>query len=1288
MDSSGITKLQTELNRLKASINSPKNQNLMKSMGLGDSEIASATAKINHLQTALTKAFNPALGKLDLTKLNASLQQEHLQLQNIVQDWAKMGTQGQRAMSSLAQSLLAVNRDSITLNSTLSKIATTMGNTVRWGITAAIWQSIMGSVSSAVSYMKQLDESLTQIQMVTNNTSEDMRNLANYANEAAQSLATTTVNYTNAIKVFTQEGFSLGESKIQAELAVTLANASEQDTATTADQITAYRNAFGLSIEEMTQSLDKIANLANHTAANVGELMTAAQRSASVAASVGASEEQFIASIATIQSITRQSAEEIGNGLKTIYQRFADIKVSGKTEDGVDYGEYATALKRVGVDVLDATGEFKGMEQIFSELQEVWGTLSETMKVAVGEKVAGKFQYNRFAALMNNPDYYNKAYSATQGAEGTMETMQEEYTQSIEGRLNSLRAASEGIVTAIFNQDDFEPAIEGLTKVANFIETIVDAADGASGVFGMLAAVLARTFSPQIANNLQNMVSNIQAMSMAAKSQSVQAQVFNQFGFIPNMSGASPTANFAVQASSTFQYVSEQSKQAALKTAEQLNVAEQEYLTLIDKESGILQQIVAEFNNKISRVIAERQEAKELLKAKEDELNAERAHLRELKSGTPEYSKQVALVRELEKEYQQSYLQTKKESKEKGEVVGKIQQAKQMADKFNAAIQNGSMVTAQEAENFRKLVNELKVGQALSQDLLREFTLINEEIQKKVLLEQQSAAQLQKMNMESIMMGVTSALGGIMSIYFGITMLTDTFRTLSDESATAEEKLNAVFMGGLMGITMLVPGLAQIPKVIGSIRAGVLGLATARIADAAAAKIEEDANYKEASAEVKAAAAKELSIAKTIEEIAVRSPFLAILLASITGINAETVATQKNAIMNDIKNAGLAKQIALRLALFAVEHPFIALGVALAGAATLVAIAVSKENSELNKANKAYQEQREILSELRSDYSDLQTSIEQVNDSIAAIQENETLLEDMARGTQEWSDKVQELNRQIMELIAQYPELAAFLTTENGVMSIDFDSEGYKAWQQQQEDMLETARTATLIQSSDTLRVDNERQIAEFNSRTYRDKNDNIIELNISSAEELLSKPLEQWISEFPALTEELTNLYNGVSANTAAIEGNTLAIIGGNPEQITNISDVTLENGQLVGTTNSENAASDEEVIAAYSNIDSAWREASWLEIGSLNNNQDSIVYNDDGTMSVSGSTFRRTESGQYEILDTELIDLTEIQRVVEEELSGVIEDFDPSKLTINNDGTYIYDDGSEEGKTGNYTD
>jgi len=282
-----------------------------------------------------------------------------------------MGTRGTMAISNLSNALLSMNKGALNVNTTLSKIANTFGNTVRWGITASIFQGMMSSVQGAVSYMKNLDESLTQIQMVTNSSKENMRELAQYANNAAQALGSTTVDYTNAVKVFVQEGFSESESKQYANLSTKLANVSEQNTATTSDQITAYRNAFQLDYEQTVAAMDKVANVANNTASNVNELMVASQRAASVAQAVGSSQDSFLAAIATIESVTRQSAEEIGNGLKAIYQRFADIKVGKSAEDGVDYGQYATALKSVGVDVLDVAGQFKGMDQILSELQDV-----------------------------------------------------------------------------------------------------------------------------------------------------------------------------------------------------------------------------------------------------------------------------------------------------------------------------------------------------------------------------------------------------------------------------------------------------------------------------------------------------------------------------------------------------------------------------------------------------------------------------------------------------------------------------------------------------------------------------------------------------------------------------------------------------------------------------------------------------------------------------------------------------------------------------------------------------
>lgn len=97
-------------------------------------------------------------------------------------------------------------------------------------------------------------------------------------------------------------------------MSVKLANASQQDTATTSDQITAYMNAYGLdkNMEELSKSLDAWAQLANDSAADVKELATASQKAASTAKTVGVNMDQLGAQIATIESVTRDAPENIG----------------------------------------------------------------------------------------------------------------------------------------------------------------------------------------------------------------------------------------------------------------------------------------------------------------------------------------------------------------------------------------------------------------------------------------------------------------------------------------------------------------------------------------------------------------------------------------------------------------------------------------------------------------------------------------------------------------------------------------------------------------------------------------------------------------------------------------------------------------------------------------------------------------------------------------------------------------------------------------------------------------
>lgn len=90
-----------------------------------------------------------------------------------------------------------------------------------------------------------------------------------------------------------------------------------------------------------------------------------------MANTVGVSGEQLAAQIATIESVTREAPEQIGNGLKTLYARFSDISQGGEDEDGIKLGDVTSQLNAIGVQVLDQFGNIRDIGDIMEDLMVV-----------------------------------------------------------------------------------------------------------------------------------------------------------------------------------------------------------------------------------------------------------------------------------------------------------------------------------------------------------------------------------------------------------------------------------------------------------------------------------------------------------------------------------------------------------------------------------------------------------------------------------------------------------------------------------------------------------------------------------------------------------------------------------------------------------------------------------------------------------------------------------------------------------------------------------------------------
>ena len=505
LDSSGVAQLQAQIRQVETELQRMANQQLIEDKVYND-----AKTKLEKLRSQINMAFNSNLGMLDTKKLTDGLKNANLSLGELRTAFSTAGTAGEMAFNNTISRLGKLDTGIKSISRTTDKLFNTIGNTVRWGVVASGFQGVLNSAHQAVQYVRDLDTSLTNIMMVTDYSKEQMYDYANAANEAAKNLSSTTVAMTDATLVFAQQGFDLPQASQLAEMSTTLANVSQQDTATTSDQITAYMNAYGMDddMEQLQGALDSWAKVANVSAADVEELATATQKAASTANTVGVNMDQLAAQIATIQSVTREAPENIGNGLKTIYARMSDIGMGETLDDGVNLGQVTQQLEQVGVAVLDSEGKMRNVGDIMEDLMDVWSSMDTTQKAAVGATLAGKYQLSRFEALMNRSDLYAEYKDASLNANGEMEKMQDVYADSLEGRINKLQATLEGVFNDLFNSSDFYGLIDALTTALDLMNQFVNAIGGGTTALTGLGAVATKVFSNNIASGLNNFISN------------------------------------------------------------------------------------------------------------------------------------------------------------------------------------------------------------------------------------------------------------------------------------------------------------------------------------------------------------------------------------------------------------------------------------------------------------------------------------------------------------------------------------------------------------------------------------------------------------------------------------------------------------------------------------------------------------------------------------------------------------------------------------------------------------
>ena len=472
-----------------------------------NTELQEAVKTCNVLEQALYKATSSS-GNLDLYDFRKELEKAGLDAKKISQVLDALGPEGQAAFNKVAHAVANAEMPLKRTNKLLDEFKTTLKNTVRWQISSTAINALASGMQQAYSYAKDLNSSLNDIRIVTGKSADEMADFAKEANKSAKQLSATTLAYTDASLIYFQQGLDSDEVKERTDVTIKMSNVTKDSVEETSSAMTAVWNNFADGTKELEYYGDVITKLGAKTAASSSEITTGLSKFASIGKTVGLSFEYATASLATIIDKTRQSEDVVGTALKTIFSRIQSLSLGETLEDGVNLTKYSKGLQSVGVEVLNADGSLKKLDETLEDVGAKWETLTAAEKTALAQTVAGTRQYAQFIALMDNWGDVQENVLAAKNSTGTLQEQADIYAESWEAARKRVQTSLQKIYTQIIEDKTFIKITDSVSKFVDVIGNVIDGLGGIKGILITILPLVTQIFKKDITKGMGTFASN------------------------------------------------------------------------------------------------------------------------------------------------------------------------------------------------------------------------------------------------------------------------------------------------------------------------------------------------------------------------------------------------------------------------------------------------------------------------------------------------------------------------------------------------------------------------------------------------------------------------------------------------------------------------------------------------------------------------------------------------------------------------------------------------------------
>lgn len=356
--------------------------------------------------------------------------------------------------------------------------------TIGAGVIFGTIRSIVGATKAAIDFERQM----VKVAQVSNQSLSSLTGLTNQIGKFAVQFGASSAELVEVSRVLSQAGIAVSDlGPILNAIAKTSLAPTFRDMAQTTEGVIAAMRQFSIPANRVEDALGAINAVAGGFAVEADDIIRAIQRAGGVFAksseginTANESLEEFLALFTSIRATTRESAQIVATGLRTITARLQ----RGRTIEFL--------RESLGVNLRNARGEFigtfKAIERINQAIEQLGISARDRRFAELVEQLGGLRRVGQVIPLLTEAATAREALETARRGRGSLDEDVTEALKSLSVQIEQTRERFVRLIRDITQTETFKTLADSVLLLANSLLAVGEASKSVIPLLGILAA--------------------------------------------------------------------------------------------------------------------------------------------------------------------------------------------------------------------------------------------------------------------------------------------------------------------------------------------------------------------------------------------------------------------------------------------------------------------------------------------------------------------------------------------------------------------------------------------------------------------------------------------------------------------------------------------------------------------------------------------------------------------------------------------------------------------------------